>query len=203
MTGRPAAVAPASAPPAVGRAWRVVTVTGPESTGKSTLAAALAGTFGGARSEEGSRRYVERRLALGLPPERALSADHVGPIALAQVDGEVQAERAAAARGLPLVVRDTDLVSTLVYAAHYYGERPDWLRALAHARRADLYLLCAPDVPWVADPARDRPHQREALHDDFAAALAALDCRVVPVRGDWAEREAIAAAAVRALLADG
>lgn len=182
---------------------RTITVVGPESTGKSTLAFALAATFGGTLSEEGSRLYLERRLALGIPAELALTADHVGPIAVAQVDGEVRAEGAAVARGLPLVLRDTDLVSTVVYARHYYGIAPDWLLAAARARRAERYLLCAPDVPWVPDPARDRPHQREALHAAFVETLATLGCAVTEVRGSWIAREATAHAAVRALLAGG
>jgi len=178
-----------------------VTVTGPESTGKTTLAARLAKLLDTAWSPEASRGYLERRLARGVAPDAALGAAHVGPIAVAQVDLEEAAAREAAARRRPLVVRDTDLVSTVVYARHYYGACPAWIERAARRRRAALYLLCDVDVPWIPDPARDRPRDREALHAAFVATLAALGCEVARVRGGWAAREEQAAAAVRALAA--
>jgi nicotinamide riboside kinase len=176
-----------------------VTVTGPESTGKTTLAARLAGQFDTAWSAEASRRYLERRLAAGVAPRDALGPAHVGPIAVAQVDLEEAAAHEAAAKGRPLVVRDTDLVSTVVYARHYYGACPAWIERAARLRRAALYLLCDVDVPWIPDAARDRPHDREALHAAFVTTLAALGCEVARIDGDWAARERRAAAALGTL----
>jgi nicotinamide riboside kinase len=135
-----------------------------------------------------------------------LGFDDVPPIARAQVAAEDAAAAAALAGGNPLVVRDTDLVSTVVYARHYYGACPPWVEAAARARRAGLYLLCDVDVPWVAeggqrDPSGADPRVRAALRDAFAAALAELGCDVVRVRGPWRERERAALEAVRALVA--
>ena len=45
---------------------------------------------------------------------------------------------------------DTDLVSTVVYSRHYYGDCPAWIEAAAVRRLADLYLLHDIDVPWTA-----------------------------------------------------
>ncbi len=179
----------------------VVAVVGPESTGKTTLAASLARRFDTCWAPEHARAYVAARLAAGAPPGRPLGAEDVAPIARGQIAGEDAA--AARAAGRPLVVRDTDLVSTVVYARHYYGSCPPWIVEAARARRAALYLLCAPDVPWTPDPARDRPEERAALHAGFVATLHSLECRVVPIAGPWADRERAAVAAVRALLASG
>jgi nicotinamide riboside kinase len=111
--------------------------------------------------------------------------------------GEDEA-RAAAAR---CVVKDTDLVSTVVYAHHYYGACPEWVERAAEARLADLYLLLHPDVPWVEDGLqRDRPAGRTLLHGLFAARLSALGARVVDISGDWPTRRALAVEAVSALL---
>ena len=177
----------------------VVTLTGPESTGKSTLAARLGRRFAVPTSAEGARHYVDARLARG--ESASLSYWTVSPIAREQLALEAAAEREAARLARPLLVRDTDLVSTVAYARHLYGAAPTWVEAAARARRATHYLLCDVDVPWIPQPARDRPHGREALHAEFAAALRALDAHVVHVRGDWTEREATAVAAVEALLA--
>ena len=110
------------------------------------------------------------------------------------------ASRAAAEAGRPLVFFDQDLVSTVVYARHYYGDCPRWIERLAAERRGDLYLLCRPDLPWESDGVRDRPAAREEIHALFAATLAAAGARVVDVAGGGGAREALAAGAVEALL---
>src|SRR5688572_12033283 len=98
------------------------------------------------------------------------------------------------ARGL--IVLDTDLVSTMVYARHYYGSCPAWIEQAVRDRRGNLYLLCDIDVPWVADPQRDRPHHRRHLHGQFVDALSTLGAHTVTIRGSWADRWEIAVEAV-------
>ena len=170
----------------------IVVVTGSESTGKTTLAADLARHFGGVLVPEFVRAYADEKIAAtGLP----LDASDVEPIARGQI--AMHDRVIAQARGL--VVLDTDLVSTVVYARHYYGDCPPWIEQAARERRGDLYLLCDIDVPWVAGPHRDRPHAREKIHALFAAAVAALGVPVVAIRGSWEERFATAAGAVAAL----
>lgn len=168
-----------------------VVVTGSECTGKTTLAAGLARRFATAWSPEFVRGFVER---LG----RAPRAGDVEAIAR----GQLAEEDAAAGRAARLVVRDTDLVSTLVYARHYFGACPAWIESTARARLSDLYLLCRPDVPWTADGLlRDRPESRQQIHASFRDALDALGARVVEIQGTWAERDARAEVAVEELLA--
>ena len=70
----------------------------------------------------------------------------------------------------------------------------------ARDRRAHLYLLLHPDVPWVADGAqRDRPAARLELHEQIRAALAEMGAPVVDVRGSWAARAKTARDAIHAL----
>jgi nicotinamide riboside kinase len=101
------------------------------------------------------------------------------------------------------VIKDTDLVSTVVYARHYYGACPAWVERAAEARLGDLYLLLHPDVPWVEDGLqRDRPAGRTLLHDLFSQRLSILGARVIDVTGGWTARRALAREAVRSLLAN-
>ena len=95
---------------------------------------------------------------------------------------------------------DTDLVSTMVYARHYYDAVPAWIRNAERARRADLYLLCDVDVPWVADGVRDRPTDREAMFDLFRRALARRRANVIVVHGEWDARWALARDAVASIV---
>jgi nicotinamide riboside kinase len=135
------------------------------------------------------RGYLdEKRAATG----HELDSSDVEPIAR----GHIAAVDRAMPNATGLIVLDTDLVSTTVYARHYYGACPPWIDEAARDRRGDLYLLCDIDVPWVADPQRDRPHDRQHMHRLFVDALATLGAAVVPIRGSWAERRATAAEAV-------
>ena len=179
-----------------GRGVPVVVVTGSESTGKTTLAGDLAHHFGTVWAPEFARLYFdEKTSARGLP----LDEYDVEPIARGEIG--VQDNAIEQARGL--VVFDTDLVSTTVYARHYYGSCPPWIDHAARDRLGDLYLLCDIDVPWVPAPVRDRPLLREHMHRLFVDALEALGARYVTIRGSWAERRAAAIAATTALLAGG
>lgn len=166
-----------------------VVVSGSECTGKTTLARALAARFGAPWVPEFCRGYLD---AKGTP----LDASDVEPIARGQIADADEAER----RATDLVVLDTDLVSTAVYARHYYGACPAWVEAAARDRRADLYLLCAPDLPWAEDGQRDRGNRREELHALFEAALAATGSEVHLVAGTGEAREKAAATAVAAML---
>lgn len=164
-----------------------IVVTGSECTGKSTLARQLAAWLKVPSLPEASRAVAEA-------VARPLTADDVGTIAsrhMAQEDALVHRARPA------LVVLDTDLVSTVVYAHHYYGACDPWITDEAVARRADLYLLAAPDLPWKADGVRDRPMARTELHAAFGVQLHAMGACVLPVDGAGPRRLQRAIAAVR------
>jgi NadR type nicotinamide-nucleotide adenylyltransferase len=167
-----------------------VVVTGSECTGKSTLAAELAERFGTVASAEFSREYLDRK-------GHDLDASDIEPIAR----GQLRTEDEAATRASGVIVKDTDLVSTVVYARHYYGSCPPWIERTARVRIGDLYLLLHPDVPWVGDGLqRDREQQRDHMHRLFRERLEAWNATVVDVEGDWEARRATAFAAVERLL---
>ena len=168
---------------------------GPECTGKTWLAGALAAHFGVPWSAEYAREYVERH-------GRNLGYEDVDPIGRGQLAGEEAALARAASEGAPFVLLDTDLVSTLVYSCHYYGECPPWIEGEARRRMGDLYLLHHVDVPWVSDGAqREQPERRVELLVRFRETLSLLEARVFEIAGDWDERLARAIAAIGGVLA--
>jgi len=148
-----------------------VCLIGPECTGKTTLAAQLSAHFGVPWVPEFAREYAER-------VARELTADDVEPIAR----GQMALEDAAPNEGL--VILDTDLISTVVYARHYYGRCPEWIETAAKARKADLYLLTDIDLPWIPDSLRDSAAPRDAFYGEFAQTLKNYNANVGPITGD-------------------
>jgi nicotinamide riboside kinase len=152
-----------------------IVVSGSECTGKTTLARALSEKLGAPFSIESARDYVSE---LG----RAVQFSDVEPIARRQME----IEDALLDNDSRLYVFDTDLFSTLIYSRLYFGCCPDWIEPLCRARRADLYLLCEIDLPWVKDDfqrGQDTPTKRQHAHDLFANVLNENDCSIRAVSG--------------------
>jgi NadR type nicotinamide-nucleotide adenylyltransferase len=169
---------------------RRIVLTGPEASGKTTLAKALARNFRAPWIPEQARLYAEQ-------VKRDLTAADAELIAERTID----ADAAALQTDPPLLLLDTDLISTVVYVRHYYGPCPAWIEDAARERRADLYLLCAPDLPWTADGVRDRPVNRQEMLALFESAMKEFDCTVVDVAGTGVARERDALSASTALIA--
>jgi nicotinamide riboside kinase len=100
------------------------------------------------------------------------------------------------------VVFDTDLLSTSLYADHYYGVRLDWLETAIVAPRERLYLLCDIDLAWIPDPVRDRGEHRSQLHRMFAQALQARGLPHVLIQGAGQARLELALVAAHRFLAE-
>ena len=166
-----------------------IVLTGSESTGKTTLARALAEHYGAELVPEFVREFAARK---GAP----IAFDDHGAIAR----GQMALEDEHIARARSMIIQDTDLLSTVVYCAHYFDRCPPWIAEAAAARRPNLYLLCDIDIPWVADGIRDRGHARDEIQGLFRTALRASAVPTVVARGPAAERLRGAVAAIDAML---
>lgn len=172
-----------------------IVVFGTESTGKTTLAQRLAAHFGEPWSVEYAREFWDANKGV----ITAADLDAIGR-------GQVANEEAAAARARRMVFFDTDLITcTLWNDMLFPGACPEWEReeSTRRARRCALYLLCHPDVPWVADPQRCFPgdDDRQQAGRTWRHALESRGVPFVDIRGPWAERERVAIAAVERVLA--
>jgi NadR type nicotinamide-nucleotide adenylyltransferase len=168
-------------------------VTGSECTGKTTLAAALGTHYHVPVAPEFVREYAT---ATAGPID---VTDH-WPIARGQVRLQDEAVSRAQRTERPLVIFDTDLLSTVAYAWHYTGQCDAEIEEMARARVADHYLLLDIDVPWIADGVRDRGDRREAIHLLFRETLVRFGAPFTLIRGSWDERFAAAVATVDGLL---
>ena len=165
---------------------------GPECTGKTTIAARLAERYAAMWVPEYAREYAAT-------VNRPLTAADADPIARGQLAAEDRAIAEAIRTGARVLILDTDLVSTYVYARHYYATAPTWLESIIHNRLANHYILLSPDCPFAHDPVRDPTADRLAIHSAMAATLDALGARYTRVGGGWEGRWEGAVGAIEAL----
>ena len=152
---------------------RRLALLGGESSGKTTLARALAAAAGCEWVPEyGRQRWEELRETLGV--------DELVAVALEQ-------EALARARGW--LVCDTTPLTTLQYCLHDHGRAPPELSALAR-RRYDLTVVCEPDFCFVQDGCRRDDQFRAQQHAWTVQQLTAMDMPWMAVHGPVAARVA-------------
>lgn len=148
---------------------RRVVVAGAESTGKTTLAEALAEHYRTVWVPEYGRAYWEARRHC---VDQRWTADEFTHIATTHHD---IAERVARRAGNGLVVLDTDALVTDVWRRRYLGEGDAQLTDLALRHPAELYLVCSPDFDWVQDGTRESADHQHRMHEHTLEAIAASE----------------------------
>lgn len=175
-----------------------VAVFGTESTGKTRLAERLARHFGASWVPEYAREFWDAQGVIGL--------EDMAPIAREQWRREDEAVRAAEARGERILICDTEALTTMLWSDLLYGTCPEEVRrgAEQRCRNYALYLLLEADVPFEPDPARcfPEPEDRAKAARVWRGALVRRGLPFAEIRGDWAERERAAVAAVERVLAE-
>ena len=171
---------------------RRIVVTGPESTGKTILARRLAEHFATSWVPEYARAFLDDKHAGGVVPSPPCDASDIPEIAR----GQIASEDAAARSANRLLVCDTDLYVTRLYAEEYFEACPSWIRQAASSRRYALHLLLDADVPWVEDAQRDRPRLRQELLARLRLMLEQDGRAYVLISGSWGDRFERASAAV-------
>lgn len=155
---------------------------GPESTGKSTLAKALAKEFNTVYVEEYMRTYLEQKW---LNESRLCEETDIQPI----VEGQIIRENKAIKKANKIIFCDTNALQNLIYAEEYYPNyKNKFVQNCADSHRYDLYLLCNIDVPWEDDILRDRPQEREKMFTIFADALCKRNINFSTISGSLKER---------------
>ena len=161
-----------------------VCVTGSESTGKTTLAEALAAALEAPCVPEVARTYLSGKTGY--------TQDDVLAIAREQHERE----QAALMDAPLLLICDTDLLVMRIWWEVKYGDLHPWLSEHLAARTPRCYLLAHPEVPWQPDPLRESGGDRDALHERFSEALELDGFPYVEVRGDEQHRLAQACAQI-------
>jgi nicotinamide riboside kinase len=145
-----------------------IIVTGPESSGKTTLCKNLSEYFKIPFAKEYAREYLNE---LG----RDYKQDDLLKIAGGQLKSEQNTQ-----------LLDTDLITIKLWSNYKYGSCDKWILDQIEKQKTEkrFYLLCKPDIPWKADPQRENPKDREKLFKIYKKELGNLGHNYFVVEGE-------------------
>lgn len=149
-----------------------VAITGPESSGKTHLAIALAAHYKTAYTPEFSRLYLEKH---------GLAYDEADLLEIAK--GQYNWELAYARDAKRLLICDTDLLVIKIWSEVRFQECHPWIERQLHLHPYDLFLLCKPDLPWEPDPLRENPDDRDQLYQRYLKALQDMNATFTEISG--------------------
>ena len=141
-----------------------IVVLGPESTGKSTLCAALATHYQTIWTPEYARTYLSKH-------GTKYSYDDLLTIAKGQIENEEKSiellgqnieDNKSQVTNNKLIV-DTDMYVMKVWCEYVFNNCHHYILEQINQRNYDLYLLCDIDLPWTADEMREYPNAEPRL----------------------------------------
>jgi HTH-type transcriptional regulator, transcriptional repressor of NAD biosynthesis genes len=160
---------------------------GPESTGKSTMAATMAKKFNTEFVPEVAREMLITN---------DFSVDDIIRIGKAQTERVHEKTRTAN----KILFCDTDLITTQIYSQHYLGMVPQILYDLEKEVNYDVYFFMDINTEWIPDGLRDLGHRRQEMFETFKKALNDRNIPYIFLTGDREKKEEIVITTVKALL---
>ena len=156
-----------------------IAITGPESTGKSTLAEKLSKHFDVSYIPEYSRTYLENF-------EGQYTENDVVEIAKAQHNLIIEEEK----KNPEILIADTEIIVCKIWIEYVFKHPNEMIEDLLRRQDFDLYLLCDIDLPWVYDPLRENPNieERKELFEIYKNTLTKMNVPFGIVRGSDEER---------------
>jgi NadR type nicotinamide-nucleotide adenylyltransferase len=166
-----------------------ISITGPECSGKSSLATALSQHYAQPFVPEFARLYLDATAG-------KYTADDLPRIAKGQLALETTKESAA----YRFLFCDTDMLVIKIWHEVVFGSTHPLLEEMWQDHTYDIYLLCRPDLPWQEDPLREHPTRRDELFERYFDVLQTSGRPFVVIEGLKAnERLALAVQAVESL----
>ena len=172
----------------------IFSVTGPESSGKTTLCHSIHLTTNWLWIPEYSRNYLRR------PPVSSIQ-EMILRIASAQSSLEtLQCYKETC------TLSDTDSYTFAIWWLDKVGNRlPPLLSAWLEKSKTTYQhvFLCYPDIPWEADPLREDETRRTKLFQDYLDLLSAQSVPFTRLKGPHEERKALAIEIIESISSPG
>jgi NadR type nicotinamide-nucleotide adenylyltransferase len=154
-----------------------IVITGPESSGKSTLARELATHYETVWVAEYAREYIDNLNR---------KYNYVDILEIAK--GQISRENVLAENAHKILFCDTGLLVPKIWCNVKFGKCHSWILDAINNHKYDLYLLCKPDLPWQADPQRENPDDRDELFDLYLNELETQGLPYFIVEGNEGKR---------------
>ena len=151
-----------------------IAITGPESSGKTTLAKALSEHYNISFVPEFARTYLEKT-------EGKYKQLDLDIIAQGQLKSIISAEDT-------IVISDTDFSVLEIWSQYKYKNTSELINKLVQKELFDLHILCSPDIPWEADLLRENPNSRDLLFELYSKSLNSNNKNFIVVNGSAKNR---------------
>jgi NadR type nicotinamide-nucleotide adenylyltransferase len=160
-----------------------IVITGPESTGKSTLCELLAKHYQTKWVPEYAREYL-------LTNGKEYAYEDLLTVAKGQLAKEDEISSQFSVHSPQLLFIDTDMYVMKVWCEFVFGKCHQWIIDQIAKRKYDLYLLCNTDLPWVKDELREYPdfETREELFHIYKDILINQTTPWAEIKGTDGER---------------
>ncbi len=136
-----------------------ISVVGPESSGKSTIALYLSRILKCSLNDEYSREYLQKK--------KNYTFNDLKKIGIEQ---NKRLEKKIKNAG-NYIISDTCLLDLEIWSEVKFKKIDKELKSFSDNEEYDLYFLCKPDIPWEADPLRENPFNRPYLFKYFKKKL--------------------------------
>jgi nicotinamide riboside kinase len=145
-----------------------IIITGPESSGKTTLCEQLSNHFNIPFAKEFARSYIDNL-------DRNYIIGDLLSVSKEQLKSELNSQ-----------LLDTDLITIKIWSEYKYGKCDKWILDQIEKQKIEkrFYLLCKPDIPWQPDKQRQNPNDREALFKIYKQELNDLGHKYFIVEGE-------------------
>ena len=150
---------------------------GPESSGKTTIAKALAKQFQTTWVPEFARNYLQEKWD---QKKEVCSLEDLIIIA----KGQINQENNLIEDANKFLFCDTNVLTTKAWSeTHFNGYCAPEIQYWVDTFKYDHYFLTDIDVPWEADDLRDRPNNRKEMFNAFKQALVKYNKPYILVSG--------------------
>jgi nicotinamide riboside kinase len=154
---------------------KIICITGPESSGKTTLANAFKNRDQITVIPEYARDYLK-----GL--NRPYIQSDLEQIALTQLKLITSAQT-------PVVITDTGIEVIKIWNHEKFGFSAVIENLLKQQLKLiETYWLCKPDITWESDPLRENPYDRDRLFKDYQLLLEEHDQSFIIMEGTQENR---------------
>ena len=158
-----------------------IIVTGPESSGKTTLCKALSEHYNLPFTKEFARVYLTD-----------LGKNYLQEDLLEIAKGQLENEQLIN-NNQQISLHDTDLITLKIWSDYKYGNCTNWILEQIKKQKVEnrFYLLCKPDLKWDYDPLRENPTNRNVLLEIYKQELEILGHKFFMIKGEDRNEQAI------------